>query len=120
LAYLLIFFTSSVLAEWTQIASNDDVIFFIENSKIRKDGNFRKVWNLQNLKVRHKTGFLSLRTRDEFDCKGERHRFLTVGTYSDRFAGGEQIASINIVSDWVEVPPHSHSELVLKLVCAKY
>ena len=119
LASLLIFFTSSVWADWIQISNNDDVIFFMDNASIRKDGNFRKVWELQNLKKKHETGALSFRGRYEYDCKQERNRNLSISSHSYRFAGGTVLVTLDNVGAWEEIPPDSPASKYLKIVCAK-
>jgi hypothetical protein len=119
LASLLIFFTGSVRAEWIQISSNDDVIFFIDYSTIRKEGNFRKVWELQNLKKRHESGALSFRGRYEYDCKQERNRNLSMSSHSERFAGGAVILAVDIVGDWQEIPPDTTASKYFKAACSK-
>ena len=69
--------TSSAWAEWVQASEDSSAKTYIETETIRKDGNLVKVWQMTNLKQRHKDGELSRRRRVEYDCKQELFRSLS-------------------------------------------
>ena len=70
LAALLLLATIPAWAEWVRLGETDTAIHYLDPATIRKDSNLRRVWELQDLKVRLPDGELSRRTLFEYDCKG--------------------------------------------------
>lgn len=50
---------------------------------IRKYGNLRSVWELEDLKQRDKQGVMLRRSLFEYDCKKERSRLLSFSSHSE-------------------------------------
>jgi hypothetical protein len=118
---LLLLVTCSVCAEWVKVGSIVEPLGatnYIDPVTIRKDGNLRKVWEMQDLKQRDKDGVMSRRARTEFDCKNERYRILSIDAHSAPMARGETLYLDNETGAWFEIPPQSASQIVLKIVCA--
>jgi hypothetical protein len=111
--------TGAAWAEWEKIAENDFAEYYIDRATIRKDGNLRRVWRLQDLKQRDKDGVLSRRFRAEYDCKQERDRILSFITHSEPMADGTILKLASMNNEWSDIPPNSIAEDVLKIVCAK-
>jgi len=62
IALLVLFFASGgAWSEWVRVGETADVVFYIDPTTVRKDGDLRKVWSIQDLKERHIDGDLSLR-----------------------------------------------------------
>ena len=111
--------TGSAWAEWVKV-SKGDMATYIDQDTIRQDGNLRKVWELRDFKQRDKDGSMSVRTRSEYDCKGERYRFLSASEHSEPMAGGVTLRRSQYNDDeWQHVPPGSVGDIVMKIVCAK-
>ena len=120
LLLIAIFLTGSAWADWARISGNAELTYYIDPATIRKDGNLRKVWSLLDRKEPdEKSAELSTRTRQEYDCKEERYRFLNMTEHSGQMATGNTLKSINTPSEWWDVPPKSMVEIVLKAVCSK-
>ena len=117
LALLLV--TGSAWAEWVRVTGSETSDQYIDPATIRKDGNHVKVWEIQNLKQRHKDGELSRRARVEYDCKKERNRILSLSTFSGPMAGGTRLVDAGEVFKWEDIPPSSLFARVLKIVCAQ-
>ena len=111
--------SGSAWAEWVKVANTDLIDYYIDPASIRKDGNLRIVWELQNLKQRHKDGELSRRGRNEYDCKQERIKTLSFSFHSEAMGSGTTLLSDSNEGEWDHIPPGSVSERVLKIVCAK-
>lgn len=117
LALLLV--TGSAWAEWVKVAEGDGVDLYIDLETIRKDGNRRRVWQIQNLKQRGKDGESSRRLRMEYDCKQERDRLVSFSFHSEPMASGTALSNVDGGLGWADIPPGTLSEVVLKIVCAR-
>jgi len=110
----------SAWADWVRVAGMESASTYIDPATLRKEGNFRNVWVLQELKQRSKDGELSRRARVEYDCKQERKRVLYLSTHSDSMLGGVTLFSQEFAdANWGSVPPDTANATILKIVCAK-
>ena len=122
LLLLALLIAGSANADWVAIGETDNTTFYIDPTTIRKDGNLRKVWEIQDLKTRHKDGGMSRRVMLEFDCKAERYRALANSTHTGPMASGQTIHVGDYErypDSWSEIPPKTAAEFILKMVCAK-
>lgn len=94
-------------------------ITYFDPDTIRKDGDRRRVWVLQELKSRGKYGEMSRRALWEYNCREERFRALQLTFHTDPMASGSRLVSDNDPSDWHYIPPSTGGAVLLKLVCAK-
>jgi hypothetical protein len=111
---------ASAFAEWTKVGEVDEGSTYIEYKTIRKDGNLRMIWQIQDLKQRHKDGEMSRRARYQYDCKNDRSRFLSMTAHSESMGKGLLLAGpIKGSGQWYEIAPNTTTEEVLKIVCAE-
>lgn len=118
LTLLLAAMSGGVIAEWVKVSETEDEVVYIDPTTIRKDGNLRRVWELQDLKQRDKDGEMSRRAFIEYDCKEDRLRILSLSTHSKSMALGRVIFSESGTSPWDFVPPRTISAKRLKIVCS--
>ena len=52
-----LFLPSTAHAEWLQITETDAAVHFIDSSSVRKIGDIRLVWELQNIKMKKRPPF---------------------------------------------------------------
>jgi hypothetical protein len=114
---LLALVAAPAWAEWVQVAVADVAVVYIDPATIRKDGNFRKVWELQNLKQRDKDGYLSRRTLWEYDCKEQRNRPISGSLHSETMAKGETIWSGDTPAAWGNISPNTVGKDIFFLIC---
>ena len=115
----LMMLAGSAWAEWVLYSETDTSTFYYDPATIRKDGNMRRVWELSDLRKRHKDGEISRRYRAEYDCKNERTRILSFSLHSEPMAGGEVLKNFGEDKEWREIPPGTVVNTILKIVCAK-
>ena len=115
----LLMLAGSAWAEWVMYEETDTATFYYDPAIIRKDGNFRRVWELHDLRERDNDGVMSLRMRREYDCKQERYRYLAISGHSKPKAGGTVLQSGGEDNDWVAIAPRTIAETLLNRVCAK-
>lgn len=116
---LLAMVATPTWAEWVEMGESANLTHYIDPATFKKNGHLRRVWEMQDLKQRHKDGEISRRYMTEYDCKEERLRILSTSAHSEPMAGGKPLDYSNSVGTWVFVPPDTPSADVLKLVCAK-
>jgi hypothetical protein len=104
-------------AEWVQYSETNTDVFYLDPATIQTDGQFRKVWIVDDIKVRDSEGALSYRLQREYDCKNERYRLLSVSTHAGPMASGETLVSGSASGSWMPISPNTPSESALKIVC---
>jgi hypothetical protein len=115
----LMMLASSAWAEWVMYSETDTEIFYYDPDTIRKDGNMRRVWELQDLKTPNEQGVMSRRFRGEYDCKNESWRLISHSSHSGRMATGETFFSNSSAGNWRDIPPNTISATTLNIICAE-
>ena len=122
---LLLMVSTSVFAEWTEVGGNDDVgiTAYADFGTIKRKGNKVKMWSLLDLKtVQEVAGkkYLSVMSRNEYDCEEETSRMLDFYEYSGNMRNGEIVwSSTNIKKETVSIMPESVDESLFKIACSK-
>ena len=96
LYFLIAVVAAPAWAEWVAVSESNDLVAYIEPASIRKNGHFRKVWQVQDLKQRDEQGAMSRRLLIEYDCKDERFRVLATSTHSEPVAAGKTLVSADV------------------------
>ncbi len=117
-ALLALSLVASANAEWVKIGENDLGAFFIDPDTIRRQGNFRKVWAVTDMKQLVVEGAKSYRVQWEYDCKEERSRVLYLSAYSRQLATGEILFSTAGPQTWEPTPPDTPDALIRAIVCS--
>ena len=122
---LLLMVSTSVFAEWTEVSGNDDVgiTAYADFGTIKRKGNKVKMWSLLDLKtVQEVAGkkYLSVMSRNEYDCEEETSRMLDFYEYSGNMRNGEIVwSSTNIKKETVSIIPESIDEGTFNIACGK-
>ena len=119
LTIVLSVISTSVLAEWTLVNSEDSFESYVNLDTIRKDGDKAKIWNMINYKVRNGRPYLSESSLLAFDCKEETLRVLSLNRFKKEMGMGEVTSSDNSPGELVYVSPGSYGEKLLKTACGK-
>jgi len=115
---VLLLSAGSTWAEWEKVLDGSDgTEFYIDPTTIRREGNLRRVWEMENLKSRYKDGELSRRSRLEIDCKQERYRFISRSTHSGAKLAGDTLSNSENLSWGGEIPPDTPFFAIMKKVC---
>ena len=116
---LLLFATGLAWAGWEKVYTTATATHYVDRASIRKDGNLRRMWSLTDLKQRDKNGEMSRRSKSEYDCKGERMRYLALSTHSESMAGGKTLLNEGEEEMWRAIPPGTAAEAILEMACAQ-
>ncbi len=116
----LMMLAGSAWAKWVEYEETDKSTHYFDPATIRKEGNMRRVWAIQDLRKPDKVGGeMSVRVRNEYDCKNERSRTLGLSTHSEPMAGGTVLELGGEKQNWRAIAPESVNETIFNLVCAK-
>ena len=123
LMLLLAAASSSAMAEWVKVGSNETDTLYADPSTIRWADNTARMWAMNDFKVtqrlHEREPFKSEKVEYEYDCKLAQSRLLYFTSHSESMAGGE-VVDFNIVpGDWARVPPNSGLEELWKIACGK-
>src|SRR4051812_31190773 len=92
-----------VHAEWQKIGTVEHFSHYVDPGSISKIDHFAKMSVLDDYKVPQKTlegkPFLSIRTREEYDCKKEKVRTHSVIAYSEHMGKGVYVWGNNYPTD---------------------
>jgi hypothetical protein len=117
---LMAMLVGSAWAKWVVYAESEETTFYFDPATIRKEGNMRRVWVLQDLRKPDKVGGeMSVRARNEYDCKNERIRTLGLSTHSEPMARGTVLELGGEKQNWREIAPETVNETIFNIVCAK-
>lgn len=116
---ILALVTAPAWAAWEKTASNDKGTFYVDPATIRKNGDLREVWQMEDFKAKRPDGAMSARTLREFDCKGEQVRVLASSEHAGEKATGKTLKSKNETSKWGHIPPNTVIAAISKTVCSR-
>lgn len=106
-------------AQWEVVAKTFAVVIYINPASLRKDGDLREVWSIQDLRERDEDGEMSRLVLLQLDCREELFRPLAASTHDEPMAFGATLFSSNRTFGWQTIPPGSLAGGVLKVVCAR-
>ena len=116
--------SSAAWAEWIPVGESDSHMVYINPTTIRRSGDYAKMWRLQDFKGAKTIGkrqFLSVRTQNEYDCKGERMRSIYMIVNAEKLGGGETVyVSDGVPDNWTPIVPGSVGETLWEIACEMY
>jgi hypothetical protein len=119
LAVAALTFSASAAAQWVKLGETHDTVLFHALDTFRKEGNLRRVWEIQDFKADvFGDGVRSLRYQSEYDCTGGRLRVLYLQAFKSQMATGEALNVPFNGKDWVPVPANSIASISLTVVCS--
>jgi len=123
LIMLLSVVSSSAMAEWAKVDLpnlKDGITHYVDLTMIIKAGNKAKMWrmiDIESAKAGDRRS--SMITQDEFDCKEEKKRVLSMKSFHGNMGTG---GFINLSDNkkprkWNSVEPDSTQEVLWKIAC---
>lgn len=112
-------------AEWLKINSNDNLTTYVDPASISKTENIAKMWGVVDLKEAKKEelgkSFLSAKSLQEYDCKEEQVRKVTLSFYSGNMGTGDIVHTYTDPEKWKWTPVAHGSivETMWKNACGK-
>ena len=90
---------------------------YVNRNSIEKDGNVRRVWEMQDLKTPDAEGVRSRRYLNEYDCNYKMHRMGQMTSYAGPKMTGQKVATVNEMGYWRKIPPNGIFVLTYIAVC---
>jgi len=122
LLMLLTVVSNSAMAEWVNVASNENTTIYVDPANIQRAGNMAKMWHLTDFKTVNKDmgeEYLSTKDQNEYDCKEAKSRRRASSQHSKNMGGGKVVYSDTYTTRWKPVPPDSGIEILWKFACVK-
>lgn len=115
--------SGSAAAEWVEVGGNETTTTYADPATIRKAGNMVKMRHLLDYtKARVIEGLkphLSVKMQDEYDCKQERTRTLSISLHSGNMGEGEVLGTSTKPGNWRPVPPDTLVETLREFACGR-
>ncbi|MDP1997652.1 MAG: hypothetical protein Q8J90_10675 [Gallionella sp.] len=122
LMMLLAGVSSSAMAEWASVGSNENTTIYVDQGTVKRKGNMATMWHLTDFNYVHKDmgeHYLSTKDQNEYDCKEMKWRRRAASQHSKNMGGGKVVYSDTYTTRWKPVPPDSGVEILLNFACKK-
>ena len=122
LMMLLAGVSSSAMAEWVSVGSNENTMIYVDQATVKRTGNMATMWHLTDFNHVHKDmgePYLSTKYQNEYDCKEMQWRRRAASQHSKNMGGGKVVYSNTYTTRWKPVPPDSGVEILWKFACIK-
>jgi hypothetical protein len=109
-------------AEWVEIGTSEKHTLYANLQSLRKSDGTAKMWHVMNfssVQTLQNEHFLSMRQRNEYDCKGELYRILNISFHSENMALGKTVLANNDISKWTPIPPETLIQDAFKSACGE-
>jgi hypothetical protein len=119
-ALLFFLFSTGALAHWTKVIETQGTVQYVDLETIEKQGDYRRVMTVHDLKQRGSQGEMSFRRLLEFDCEKNQYRVLWIAGHSGSMAGGTVLGSGQSPNTtWNSISKGNAVEASLRLVCGR-
>jgi len=104
--------------KWVKWSEGGGAVFYYDPTTVTKNGNFRRVWEVQDLKQPDEFfGARSRRLLTDYDCTVARSRHLYISAHSEQLARGEILVTREDAGDWRSIPSNTSVAIMLLIVC---
>lgn len=122
LMLLLAVVSSSAMAEWIKVGSNETGTFYADPTSIIKSSNMVKMRTLHDYKTAIKVAgalFFSSEVQEEYDCKENQSRTLFFSFHSRNMGKGKRVYSDPEPHKWEPARLGSVREILWDFACKK-
>jgi len=104
--------------QWKKWSESVEAVFYYDPATITKNGNLRRVWEVQDLKIPDEFfGARSRRLLTEYDCTVARTRHLYISAHAAPLAGGEMLVASEQAGAWRSIPSKTSDAAMLIIAC---
>ena len=110
-------FTLAWGAGWSHLFSNHNGDSYFVDPTSKRGVEIKRVWTKVNFESPQSFGALSVRSLEEFDCKGQRARILQFTAFSGKNFEGVVLNSSSAATPWLELVPESSIQKMFRIIC---
>ena len=121
LTLMLVLISTSAMAKWVEVGSNEKFIAYADPATIQKTDNIVSMWVLIDYKTAQMNAsepYMSKLGIRKYDCK-EKQNLATIKTLHSKNMGVGNYVGIIGSRPWLPVSPGTTTELFWKLACGK-
>ncbi len=102
---------------WRLVAQSASMRLYYEPATLVREGDVRRVRELQDLDVPDPDGVRSRVYLNEYDCRNQMHRLGQMRSFSGPMLGGERRFEVKEMGYWRKIPAGSAFAEVYRQVC---
>ena len=104
---------------WTKLVETQTMTFYVNRNAIERDGDVRRIWEMQDLKAADPEGVMSRRYLNEYDCKEKMHRIGQMTSFSGRKLTGKPLFEVAEWGYWRKIPPDGVFVVSYVMLCVQ-
>ena len=104
---------------WTRLVETQTMTFYVNRNAIEKDGDIRRIWEMQDLKAADPEGVMSRRYLNEYDCKEKMHRIGQMTSFAGPKLTGKPLFEVADWGYWRKVPPDGVFVVSYVMLCVQ-
>ena len=102
---------------WTKLVETQTMTFYVNRNAIEKEGDIRRIWEMQDLKTPDPDGVMSRRYMNEYDCEYKMHRISQMDSFSGPGLTGKKLFTVEEPGYWRQIPPYGLFTLTYIWLC---
>ena len=104
---------------WSKLVETQTMTFYVNRNAIEREGDIRRVWEMQDLKAADPEGVMSRRYLNEYDCKEKMHRIGQMTSFAGPKLTGKPLFEVAEWGYWRKVPPDGVFVVSYVMLCVK-
>ena len=104
---------------WTRLVETQTMTFYVNRNAIEKEGDIRRIWEMQDLKAADPEGVMSRRYLNEYDCKEKMHRIGQMVSFSGPKLTGKPLFEVSEWGYWRKIPPDGVFVVAYVMLCVQ-
>ena len=104
---------------WKRLVKTDTLTVYVDMSTLERDGDVRRIWEMQDLANPDPNGVRSRRYVNEIDCQQKYHRIGNMTSFSGPKLTGERRFEVEDMGYWRKVPPDGTFAVTYVLLCVE-
>ena len=104
---------------WSKLVETQTMTFYVNRNAIEREGDIRRVWEMQDLKAADPEGVMSRRYLNEYDCKEKMHRIGQMASFSGPKLSGKPLFNVTDWGYWRKIPPDGVFVVSYVMLCVQ-
>ncbi len=104
---------------WTKLVETQTMTFYVNKNAIEREGDVRRIWEMQDLKAADPEGVVSRRYLNEYDCKEKMHRIGQMTSFSGHKLSGKPLFNVTEWGYWRKIPPDGVFVVSYVMLCVQ-